>query len=209
MDNWLLIGAAACWLLALVWIVQDVWVNMEPRDLLWWGPLGLLLGPLAIPLYLGQRMTRRAEMRTVGRGSTTTVSVPDKTKPFRSAGIRRMGPAGGPGSGIFVAVTNGVDAPRRAELPPDGELLIRRAVEYEQSRPGVLALHDPAVSRETHCRVALRGERLVLHDSSRYGTRVDGKRVRGGTVDLHIGSRIQIGKTTMVTESAEAAQPRP
>ncbi len=204
MDNWLLIGAAACWLLALVWIVQDVLVNMEPRDLLWWGPLGLLLGPFAIPLYLGQRMTRRAEVRTVGRGSTTTVSVPDKTKPFRSAGIRRMGPASGPGSGIFVAVTRGVDAPRRAELPTEGELLIRRAVEYEQSRPGVLALRDPAVSRETHCRVSLRGERLVLHDSSRYGTRVDGKRIRGGTVDLHIGSRIQIGKTTMVTESVEA-----
>ncbi len=199
MTRWLLITGALLWLSALLWVIQDAVVNFPRSTVLWWGALTLLLGPLAVPLYLSERMARRAEMNKLGYGKAA-FPVPEGRRPFRSAGMRQFEPVF-PGSGISVVVQEGVDIGQSAEIPANGELVIRRSTVGEKSRPGVLVLHDNAVSREEHCRVLLKGDRLIVEDRSRWGTIVDGKRMQGGSVEVDAGSRIQIGKTVIAVRS--------
>ena len=60
--------------------------------------------------------------------------------------------------------------------------------DYGLRLPGALQ----GVSRR-HCSLGLEGGRLLLHDHSRYGTRLNGVRIEGAAV-LHAGDRIQIGE---------------
>jgi hypothetical protein len=199
---------AVAWLGAAIWIVQDAYSTYQAHEAIWWGLLGLVLGPLAIPLYLSNRLTRRSELRSVGRAYTTSVEVPGDRRPFRSAGLRRTELSPAPTSGVFIEVESGPDAPRRLEVPPEGYLAIRRAVGDELPHAGVLALKEPATSRETHCRIIQHGRHLLLEDQSRFGTKVNGERIRHATVELQPESRIQIGRTTLVVRQARGARSR-
>lgn len=49
-----------------------------------------------------------------------------------------------------------------------------------------------AVSRR-HCTVQIEGGRVLVHDHSRYGTRLNGHRIDGSAV-LHVGDTLQIGQ---------------
>ena len=209
MTQWLLIAAVFVWLLALVWVIQDAIISFPRSTLLGWAALTLLLGPFAIPFYLSERMTRRAEMNKLGHGRTA-FPAPESRRPFRGAGMRRFEELSTPGSGIFAVVRRplgkGANAQQSIEIPASGTLVIRRAVPGESSRAGVLVLHDDAVSRQEHCRLMLRDGVLVLEDHSRWGTTVDGKRVRGGTVEVSPGSVIKIGKSVVVLQTAGHAE---
>jgi len=200
MSSYILIAIVVVWLLAFVWVVQDAVINLPGNELIWWILLALLLGPFAIPLYLSQRLARRAQQRTVGRGRTTTVPVPSRAKPFRSAGIRRVEPDSIGGSGVFVVIETGRDAGKRIELPGDGELTVRRAIGDEQSHGAVLVLHDDGVSRDGHCRIGVRGSQIVLEDTSSFGTKVGRDRVHQASRALASGSRVEVGHTRLRIE---------
>src|SRR3982751_6363832 len=174
MVQWLLFGVAVIWLGALAWIIQDAIVYFPRAALLWWGGVALVLGPLALPLYLSERMSRRAQMNKMGHGKAAFVA-PEHVLPFRSAGDRRFAKSTLPGSGVFVSVREGPDAHRGAEIPANGELIIRRATAGEIGHSGVLTLHDEAVSREEHCRIVWHKSSGLLYDDSRWGTIVDGR----------------------------------
>ncbi len=106
-----------------------------------------------------------------------------------------------PGSGIFVFVQQGVDAPQRIELPAFGYLLVRRGLPEEKSRGQVLVLHDDRVTREKHCRIRVVSNRILIEDSSAFGTWVDGKRVHNAAEKAKAGSTIKIGDTVLVLRS--------
>lgn len=197
---YIMIAVVVVWLLSVVWLVQDAMVNLPGRSLPLWAALGLVLGPFAVPLYLSQRMAYRSEMRTIGRARTTSVPVPPRAKPFRSAGIRRVDPAAGGGTGIFVVVIGGKDAGRRIEIPAEGELTVRRAAGDEQPHGPVLVLHDDAVSRDHHCRISVHGGRVVVEDTSSFGTKVAGERIHQRRQEVPLGARLEVGRTTLMIE---------
>ena len=197
MTSWLLIAAGVVWLLSLGWIIQDAYARFPTSTLAWWAFLTLLLGPLAVPLYLSERMTRHAQMSKTAFSRGRDVPVPEGHRPFRPAGLRTFGEGGTSGSGIFVVVEQGSDAPQQVEIPRGGWLTIRRAVGAEKSRAAVLVLHDPAVSRQSHCRLWLQNGRVMLEDSSSYGTTVDDTRIVGGVAVVHAETTIRIGKTLL------------
>ncbi len=197
MVRWMLIGWALATLLALAWVLQDAVIYFPRARVAWWGALALVLGPFAVPLYLSERMTRRAEMNKMGHGKAA-FPVPEGRRPIRSEGMRGFDHALPRGSGVFLFVQEGVDKEQSAEIPAEGTLVIRRGTPGEKSHAGVLVLHDDAVSRQEHCRVSLHGRRLTLEDRSRWGTTVDGTRIQNGVAELIDESNIRIGKTVIV-----------
>jgi hypothetical protein len=197
MTSWLLIAAGVVWLLSLGWVIQDAYPRFPASTLTWWAFLTLFLGPLAVPLYLSERMTRQAQMNKTAFSGGRDVPVPEGHRPFRPAGLRLAEESRPSGSGIFVVVEEGPDAPQQVEIPHGGWLTIRRAVGAEKSRAGVLVLHDPAVSRQSHCRLWLQNGRVMLEDNSSYGTTVDETRIVGGVVVVHAETSIRIGKTLL------------
>ncbi len=197
MTTWLWVAVPLVWLLALVWVVQDAYASFPRSGLMWWGLLTLLLGPIAIPLYLSERMSRRAQMNKVAPGKGMDFPAPEGRRPFRPAGLRLFDETGTVGSAIFVVVQQGPDAREQAEIPREGALIVRRAIGAEKSHMGLLVLHDPAVSRDRHCRLWLANGRVMLEDTSRYGTRVDGTRIVGNEVEVRAGAAIRIGKTIL------------
>ena len=203
MIRWMLIGWALVTLVALAWIVQDAFVYFPRSRLILWGALALVLGPFAVPLYLSERMGRRAEMNKMGHGRAA-FPVPEGRRPIRNIGMRGFDPALPRGSGVFLFVREGVDEERSAEVPTDGTLVIRRGTAGEKPYAGVLVLHDEAVSRQEHCRVIVRGRQMTLEDRSRWGTTVDGTRVQNGSVELSDDSTIRIGQTVIVVRRAVA-----
>lgn len=197
MTSWLLIAAVVVWLLSLGWVIQDAYARFPSSTLAWWAFLTLLLGPLAVPLYLSERMTRRAQLNKTAFSRGRDFPIPEGHRPFRPAGLRLVEADGTSGSGIFVVVEQGPDAPQQVEIPRGSPLTIRRAVGAEKSRVGVLVLHDPSVSRQCHCRLWLQHGRVMLEDSSRYGTTVDDTRIVGGVIAVHAETTIRIGKTML------------
>jgi hypothetical protein len=193
---WLITVLALSWVLAWSWIVQDAMAFFPRPTVLWWATLALLLGPIGLPFYLSERMRRRAEFNKIGHGKAA-VPVLDPRRVFRTAGMRRYTDIQPPGSGIFVVVGEDSQAAVEAEIPARGSLVVRRAVGNERSRPGVLILHDDAVSRQEHCRLSFQDGRLRLEDRSRWGTIVDGERVRHTVQQITIASVLRVGKTVL------------
>ena len=86
----------------------------------------------------------------------------------------------------FLELVDGPDAGRRHLIPPLG-LTIGRVP------PADLVIGDSEVSRG-HCRVAPRGEELIVTDlNSTNGTRVDGVRITPSAV-LPVGGILQVGR---------------
>jgi hypothetical protein len=81
MTQWLLIGGVFVWLLALAWVLQDAYANFPVTARVWWAVITLLLGPFAIPLYLSERLTRRAEFNKIGHGKAA-FTAPEGRRPF-------------------------------------------------------------------------------------------------------------------------------
>jgi len=196
MTEWIPIALIVVWLAACGWIIQDATVYFPRSVQTWWALLGLLLGPIAVPFYLSERMRQRAEANKFGHGKEA-FPMPGQRRAFRGAGLRRYTDLPRGGSGIVVVVAEGQDANLQAEIPATGELIIRRGTPYERSHPGVLILHDEAVSRQEHCRISLRDGQIVLEDSSRWGTTIDGERVRGEAVFIALDHEIKVGKTIL------------
>ena len=197
MTSWLLIAAGVVWLLSLGWVIQDAYARFPTSTLIWWAFLALILGPIAVPFYLSERQTRHAQMNKAAFSGGRDIPVPEGHRPFRPAGLRLAGEERTSGSGIFVVVEQGTDAPQQVEIPRGGWLTVRRAVGAEKSRAGVLVLHDPAVSRQSHCRLWFQNGRVLLEDNSTYGTTVDETRIVGGVVVVHAETTIRIGQTLL------------
>jgi hypothetical protein len=194
MTQWLLLGGTAVWLLALAWVLQDAYAHFPRAAQVWWGAITLVLGPFAVPLYLSERLTRRAEFNKIGHGKAA-FSAPEGKRPFRDGRQHRFTDVPGAGSGFFVSADEGARGHQRVEIPAHGALIIRRGVPGESSRPGVMVLHDLAVSRDEHCRLWTVNGRVMLADRSRWGTTVGDERVQGATVDIASGMRFRIGQT--------------
>jgi hypothetical protein len=203
MTQWLVIGAIIVWLGSFIWVVQDAYASFPRSTVVWWGLLALVLGPFAVALYLSERMTQRARMNRAAPGKATDFPVAEGRRPFRPAGLRLFEPGAlPPGSGLFLTVQRGPDPAQQIEIPRDGGLIVRRAVGAERSRPGLLVLHDPAASRQRHCRFWVDRGRLMFEDSSTHGTEVNGTRIKNKSVELQTGSTIRIGKTMLTVRDA-------
>lgn len=194
MSQWLLLGGTVVWLLALAWVLQDAYANFPRASQVWWGAFTLVLGPFAVPFYLSERLTRRAEFNKIGHGKAA-FTAPEGKRPFRDGRQHRFTDIPGAGSGYFVTANEGGSGKQRVEIPADGPLVIRRGVPGEYSRPGVLVLQDAAVSRDEHCRLWVANGRVMLADRSRWGTMVDGERVQDASVDVAPGTFFRIGQT--------------
>jgi hypothetical protein len=202
MSQWLLIGGVFVWFVALAWVLQDAYANFPITARVWWAVITLLLGPFAIPLYLSERLTRRAESNKIGHGKAA-FTAPEGRRPFRDGRQRRfadVASGGSGGSGYFIATGEGSDAHQHAEIPGSGALIIRRGAPGEYSRSSVLVLRDAAASRDEHCRLWIANGHIMLADRSRWGTIVNDTRIQGTTVSVEPGTAVRIGQTTLYVQ---------
>jgi hypothetical protein len=126
---------------------------------------------------------------------------PPKTenmRPLRQRDASELENTKPPSSTYYLAVV-GMTRVKPVNVPIGAWLIARRG-EETSANSNELRIRDAGVSRKQHFRIGMFDNKLMLEDTSSYGTHVNGQLINGKSIVLEDGYKIKVGRTNMIVQ---------